>query len=434
MPPTLHSSFRTNIAFYQEPTQGAVPGAGDTPAAQAIAWAAAEGADAFRVFVEEGDPAFIRGAMAVPNADMQENVYTKQPPHKGLPTADGGTLLSRVWGTGDSWGAGLQVLGGTPSGLGRILAHALGGSALGGYTDIATVADALNFGVTTAAFAAVGHLIWIEDADDPGRLFPVQITGISGTDFTIDRELPFAPDAGDKIYGMEMAWPDAEALTNPSDVNYSTYSILYEKGPHVWLAGGSHLELTELQLERGQQPKFAWAVLSAKGVPQGDGSPDSPVWTGGVEGLGQDVKAVGHDTLLYINDVGTTTWSCTSVFEAKLTAGVPVRSQDSVTECESGMPGRAGYMTEPADTTLEVVVPLTDDQQARWTAGTIVTVTYFQVAPVGFGYCVHIAKGFLMDAPEPVLEGTNRWRLMIQATHNDDATTETYAAKFVLGR
>lgn len=434
MPPTLRSSFRTQIAFYEEPVQGEVPGAGDTPAAQAIAWAVSEGVEAFRMYVEEGDPAFIRGAVAVPNVDMQQNVHTVQPPHKGLPTADGGTLLSRVWGTGDTWGAGLQVLAGTHSGLGRLLKHALGGGALGGYTDIAAVTDPLNFGVTAAAFLAVGYMIWIESALDPGRLYPVQVVGLSGTDVTIDRELPFVPAIGDQIYGMEMAWPDAAHLTNPADADYSTYSLLYERGPHVWLAGGAHLELTELQLERGQQPKFAWAILAAKGVPQGDGSPDSPAWAGTVEGLGQDVKAVGHDTLVYINDIGTTTWSCTSVFEAKLTAGVPVRPQDAVTECDSGMPGRAGYMTELADTALELVVPLTDDQQARWTAGTLVTATYFQVAPVGFGYCVHIAKGFLMDAPEPVLEGTNRWRIMIQATHDDDTTAEPLAAKFVFGR
>jgi len=422
--PALHNQHRTQVAFYFEATPGAVP-------ADASAWATAEGAgDAFRMFVEEGDPSYIVGDSAVMNADMQTRVFGVQAPHKGLSTADGGTLRSRLWGTGDSYTDDTQVLGGTHSPLGSLLKHALGGGQLGHHTFV-TAVTGLVLTLDSATNAAVGQIICIEDADDPGRLFPVQIKALAGSDATIDRALPFNIAINDKVYGTEMAYPEQAALTNPLDADFSTLSILYTKGPHVWMAGGAHLELTEMAFERGQQPKLTWGILAARGYPQGAGAPTVPAFAEPIAGQSADVKAIGRDTKCFIQTRGVTTWVSETLFSAKFVPGVPVKPQETVTEADDGMPGRVGYMTEPADTILELVVSLTDGQQTRWTAGTELVVSYYQVAPVGHGWVVHIAKAHLMEAPKLMLEGTNRWVIKVRATDDDEATAEAMQAKFI---
>lgn len=433
----LYNSFQTHVAFYFEVTPGEGPGLAPGPGTDAD-WVAAEGSTAFRMLAEEADPAAIRGEQAVPSTDMQANTFTVGLPFKGIGGVEGATVVSRVWGTGDTFTDNTQVLGGNPSEVQRLLQHSLGRGALGHHTTIGAVTDQTTFEVPVDTNLQAGYLIRIAAAADPGRAYYAQVLTVSAGPapftVTIDREMPFTIAPADLIYGTEMAWPDADALTNPEDPDYSTLMLLIQKSIHVWVAGGGHLALDEIRLERGQQPKFAWSYAAAKGYPEGAGAPSAPDWAGAVAGVSSQVKAVGHDTIVFLQDYGATTWNCETVFAAAFTAGVPVLPQESVTACDSGSPGVGGWRTEPADTTLELVVALTDEQQDRWTQGTLVTASYMQVGPVGDGYCVHIAKGFLMDAPEPVTDGVNRWRIMIQATHDDAATTAPQNAKFVIAR
>lgn len=394
---------------------------GDVPA-DASAWATS----GFRIYVEEGDPAYIKGEVAVPNVDLMPRVYDKLQPHYGLPTADGGTIKCRVWGTEGSWSAGWQ----TPAtGLGMLLEHALGASARSSHTAITTVTNQYTFVVTSAGSLAVGQMICFEDAGDPGRLFPAQIQTVSGTTITIDREMPFTVTDSDKIYAVESAYPEQAALSNSQDSNYSTLSLLYQRGQHIWVAGGAHLMLNTITAERGQQPRLEFGVLSAEGYPQGNGAPSEPTWTDTIQGEA-DVQAIGWDTKCFIQTYGTRTNATTSLHSIAITPGVPIIPIDGVTEEDDGMPGRIGYVCQPGDTVVEIVVPLSDANQTRWTAGTLLMITYWQVASVGNGWGFHMPKCFLMDAPEYVGDGsTNRWKLKVQARENGAATATTEAAK-----
>lgn len=398
---------------------GAESAQGTTPA-DATEWAA----EGMRMLFEAAPVDYIRGEAAVENVDLQDRVNKKSKPHKGLRTADGGTLVSRLWSSGTtSHGTDVQV---GETALGKLLEHALGGSSRSEDTGITTVANQYSYTVDDATYLEVGQIIALEDSN--GRLWPAQIITKSSADITVDRVQPWTIDTDTDVHGAECLYPEQAALTNAQDANYSTLSILYQYGPHLWMAGGAHLALDSISFERGQQPKLSWQVLAAAGHPQGDGVPSAPTWTNTLHGS-TDVKAVGRLTKCFLQTYGTTTSALLSLYSATVTVGVPVLPQDGVTENDDGMPGRIGYRTEPAATIIELVVALEDAHQTRWTAGTLVTCTYFQVATKGYGWCVHIAKGFMMEPPTPANDGTNRWNIKIQATEPDTSSTTTEASK-----
>ena len=411
------------------PTGGAAI-IGSLPA-DAAAWVVAEGnTTAKRIMVEELDPAFLGGAAAVPNADMQTRVGEAQLPHQGVPDAKGGAMKVRLYGTGNTYAAG-ELASGTM--LGKLLGNALGGYARGGYTDVTTVNTQVSLDLTDASLYAVGQVVWIESQSDLGYLWPTQITAIVSNTITLDMAVGFTVQAGDKVYGSEIAYFLQEAINDPTDPDYASPNFLVQKGPNCWAGSVGHLGLTALTMERGQQPKFDFALMAARGYPPGDGGPAEPNWTGAVEGY-PDVAAVGRGTHLQLQQYGTTTFSETCLFSASLDPGVPVEPVDGVTECTAGAPGWMGHVTVPTPSVLEVVVPLTETQQTQWTTGTLFKLRYFQVAAVGYGWCVHTPKAFLMDRPEVVLEGQNRWRLRFQFTDDLAGTTEMAKAKLLLAR
>lgn len=416
-----HNTHRTHFGVYWEASIGAVP-------ANAAAWAAAEGTDAYRYFAETAEPDYILGAAAVANADMQTRVGEAQPPHLGLETADGGSIVMRLWGSQTTFSTGVAK---TETAIGKLLAHCLGGTSLGGDGTVTTVTSQtiLILDVGEGANLLVGQVIAIEDADDLGRLHPAILTAVAADTITLDRVMPFTVAIGDKVYGSETAYYDQAALTNPEDSNATTVSLIYCKGPSAWVAGGGHLALDSLTTERGQQPKLNLSVLAAKGYPPGvTGAVTVPTWTGTIQGS-NDVRAIGRDTKCRFATDGATTTSEVSLFSAAISVGCPVLPQDTVTEASSGSPGRLGYRTEPAPTTITLVVALADAEQTKWTAGTRLTVTYYQVASVGNCWCVHLANGFLMAPPKPVLDGVNKYELVIQASDPDTGTTELSYSK-----
>lgn len=419
----LHNSHRKTVAFYFEASPGATP-------ADAAAWATAEGTDAFRHFVLVGGPEYILGDALVANADLQPEVFGVGDHHHGLPTADGGAIEMRLVGTSDSWTDDTQAV---ETDQGRLLEHALGGARRSFHGEVDTVTSQTEFTLSTTSIA-VGDIIAFEDAGDPGKLYPAQVLTAPGAGvITIDRVMPFTVATSDKVYGAEMAYPEADALTNPADAAYTTLSLLYQVGPHCWMAGGAHLELSSIKLERGQQPVLVFAANAAKGYPQDAGAPSSPTWGDPISGSA-DVQAVGYGTRLFLQTQGTTTNVSLPVFSASLAVGVPVKPQDGVTESDDGSPGRVGYATEPADTILEIVVGLEAAHQTKWSAGTVLTATYFQVGPVGRSYAIHMHEATLMGPPELMLEQTNRYKLKLQARQDTDQTAEPLAAKLVIAR
>jgi hypothetical protein len=425
--PTLNNQHRNRFAVHFETTPGLVPVDGP-------AWAASTaGATGFEIAVEEAGPEYIRGDTAIPNADLQVRVFESQLPHKGLPEATGGAIVSRVWGSLESHSEGVQV---AETGLGRMLEHALGGASRGNHSavDVAGVLSTTQITLVTVTNLVVGQIIGIAAAADPLRIHPVQITAIASNDVTYDRELPFVVNDGDLIYGADCAYPEQAALTNPLDPNASTVSLYYQRGPDVWVAGGSHLAADSLGLELGQQPKITWSVHAARGYTPGNDAPAAATFTGSIEGLTDDTLAIGRDTRAFIQTAGVTTDNCTTVLSAAVTIGVPVLPVPAVTECNVGFPGLAGYRTEPGDTIFEIVVAMDAAEQTRWTTGALLTFTYLQIASVGAGWCIHAPVCYLMDSPEPVFEGTNQYTLRLKAKENPAGTTEIAKAKFVFAR
>jgi hypothetical protein len=424
----LHNSHRTHFAMHWEVSPGLV-------LANAAACAAAEGTTLYRFFAETAEPDYILGDAAVANADMQTRVGEAQPPHLGLPTADGGSIVMRLWGSATTYAAGDPKV---QSPIGHILAHCLGGSSLGGDGEVDSVTSQtiLVLAAGEGANLLVGQIIGIEDADDLGRIFPAVLTAVATDTITLDRVMPFTVAIGDKIYGAETAFYAQAPLTNPDDADYETVSLIYCKGPNTWMAGGGHLALTSIAFERGMQPKLNLEVLAARGYPPGvtGGISGTPTYTGTIQGF-TDVLAIGRDTKCRLATDGATTTSEVSLFSFALSVGCPVIAQDGVTEATSGMVARLGYRTEPAATTMTIVVALADAEQTRWTAGTRLTCTYYQVAGVGACWAIHGRNGFLMAPPKPVLDGVNKYELVIQFSDADadTGTTELSFSKILIG-
>ena len=179
---SLSNSFLTQIAIYPESTIGLVP-------VDAAAWAAAELAgDAWRFFFETLEPSWILGDEAIANADMMTRVGEHLRPHHGLPTADGGSATSRMWGTGETFVTGATVV---ETALGWLLGHAIGGNSVGNHATIGTVNSQTSFDVDDADDMVVGQVIGLRDTDDSTRVFPARIVSISGVTVDIDRLMPF---------------------------------------------------------------------------------------------------------------------------------------------------------------------------------------------------------------------------------------------------
>ncbi len=427
----LTNAHRTHVGINWEATPGTVP-------ANAAAWAAAEGTTCFRFFCETAECDYIRGAAAVANADMQTRVGEAQPPHFGLPTADGGSIVTRLWGSQTTFATGDAKV---ESAMGRLLGHCLGGTSLGGDGTVVTVTSQLILILDAGEGAnfTVGQFVWGEDADDANRLHPALVTVVSTDTVTLDRVMPFTWAIGDKMHGGQTAYYDQDALTNIDNAAAETVSLIYCKGSGAsaksWVAGGGHLALDSIAVEKGQQPKLNLSVLAAQGYPPGTTGAISgiPTWAGTIQGF-NDTRAIGRDTKARFGTDGATTLSQVTFYSAAITIGCPVLAVDTVTEELTGMPGRHFYRTEPAATSITIVVGLEDGEQTKWAAKTRVTLTYYQVASVGNCWAVHIRNGFLMDSPKPVFGGgVNQYELVIQASDDSTATTELSASKILIG-
>ncbi len=282
----------------------------------------------------------------------------------------------------------------------------------------------------------VGQMIAIEDQDDIGRLHPAVVTVVSTDTITIDRVMPFTVAISDKVYGAETAYYAQGALTNPDDGDFETVSLIYCKGAaassFAWVAGGGHLALDSIAVEKGMQPKLSLSVLAARGYPPGTtGAVLVPAFAGTIAGF-TDVRAIGRDTKCRLATDGATTTSEIQLFSMAISVGCPVLAQDGVTEATGLMAGRVGYRTEPAATTMTIVVGLTDAEQTRWTAGTRLNCTYYQVAAVGACWAVHGRNGFLMAPPKPLLTDVNKYELVIQFSDAETGTTELSYSKILI--
>lgn len=217
-------------------------------------WLTAETAgDARRMRFIEAAPTFIRGSASVENTEHQAEVDAEGKPLQGLETADGGSITAFMHGAEVATAEGEQQLVATWQG--RLLGHALGGSARGHATKVSGVTDQTHIEVASATGIEVGHILALASASDPTRLHVVQVLAVSGTAITIDRVLPWTIAEDDLVHPCEMAWRD------PAGVGTSTIAALYRRASRTWAVRGGHLSLDSLQVERGGHPVLGLSLI-----------------------------------------------------------------------------------------------------------------------------------------------------------------------------
>jgi hypothetical protein len=290
------------------------------------------------------------------------------------------------------------------------------------------VTDQTHIEVTSATGIAVGHMLALASAADPTRCHVVQVLEVSGVAITIDREVPWTLAAGDVVHPCEMAW------RNPDGVGTSTIAGLWRRASKTWAIRGGHLSLDSLTLDRGGHPVLGFGVMGGRGSTPGHAlTPAWPTFAVATQGRSRTLP-IGRDTKLFLQEKGTATWSLHHVWSLGFTPGVSVVANDTVTEVDTHMQGRAGYRAERGDTLLEVDVKLDPVHYEKWVAGTAFTATYMQVAPAGHGWALHMRECFLAESPELVAEGSLLYKLRLRATVDESATTAALRAKIQFAR
>lgn len=384
---TANSIHPTTVALFTESIFA-------TPPADASAWAAAEGTTVDRIRVVEVDPAFVRQS-AVVDPNLTDTLFGVNDPIKGLKNADGGGMVVQLHGTGGTTAPASQV---SDFALLRLLGHVFGETTRGYSSALTSVTSDTEFELTTTTGVDEGHFYALEDADDTGRLFPVRVLTESTGTVTVDMDVPWTVATADVAHACAYVSIDPDALQNPADANASSRSILIEKAGQAWQIAGCKLQIDSIEFPRNEPPRMALSIFGAKGYPPGDGSPGIPTWTGTIQGAAG--LAVGADTKLFIQDVGSTTYELIDVVSVTVTPGIPVTPLDTVTETDDNAQGRAGYGTTKGDTIIEVQAFFDTGWQDDWDTTTEKVIRYFQVAPAGSGWFVHASRAVLMDPPE----------------------------------
>ncbi len=113
---------------------------------------------------------------------------------------------------------------------------------------------------------------------------------------------------------------------------------------------------------------------------------------------------------------------------------MPIVGNDTVTEVDANMQGRAGYLAQRGQTMLECDVVLDEQRYVDWIADQRFKAMYYQVAPAGKGWAIHMPECFSAEPPELVHEGSLKYKLRLRATINEGGATDSARAKFVAAR
>lgn len=421
--PTTYDSHATTLAIYFESAIGQPPGFVEltTPQGTAAAWASAEGTDAFRLRpIAAPNEWMVRGMIEDPT--LTQRLFQKYQAIPALTQADGGSFTLTVHGSGSTTADGVQI---TEIADMKVWEHCWGGLKRGYTTAVATLpSSSTDFDVDSATGLEPGMFIAIEDADAPGLLWPVRVLTVSGTSITTDRDLPFSIAEGDVVHAMATAYVDDSHLTNLADANYSTISVMVQKGSNTWLAVGAHASCTGVEFPDGDVPRANFNVDSGATFVPGRNTPGAPSWSGTVQG--QPGKAIGARTYLFIQEFGSTTDDC---FDARVTGidpGVPISPINVNTQCGQ-LEGRAGYLAGPGDTLLNATVFL----NAEWATGfddqTYYTVTYCQVGAPGEVWAFQLPKCQIQMDPVYTDDSNTQWHALTFLGHEEGITTGSTA-------
>jgi hypothetical protein len=394
--PTVNSSHPITFAVHYEQTIAQPPGyaAVTAPAGQAANWASDEGTNTDRLRVIEADPAFIRQS-AIEDPRLQSRIFAKDTPIKGLRNSDGGSFSIGLTGSESVTTATNQV---TETAFMRLLEHCWGGLLRGTATEVAAAPSSdVSYDVDAATGMDEGAIVFVADTDSAAKLYPQRILTLSGTSITTDQDLPFAIAENDVVHPAACIFIDQDALANPADAASSTVSVHIEKAGQSWDAVGCQIQVDSIEFPRNDVPRLNMSIFAAAGYAPGDLSVGEVTWTGSVTGAAG--LGIGADTKVHLQDKGTTTTACLDVVSMTVTPGVPVVPYDTVTECDAGMQGRAGYGTKPEDCIIELQCFVDTGHQDDWDTTQARVIKIYQVGPAGSAWCVMAPEAYLLEPP-----------------------------------
>lgn len=374
-----------------------------TPPANAAAWASGEGTtvDRFRCLTAM-DTGSMRQA-SVQDTRLKASFQDEDNPIPGLRNVEVGGLSVVLHGAESETSDTSQV---SETGFMRLLEHVTCGLSRGTSSVVdVTVNSDTDFDVTGSPGLDEGLFFWIEDANGDGTCEPVRVLTTSSSNITIDRAPNFTVAQGDKMHGAVQAYIDENALTDWTDANASTVSMLLERFGTSWTMIGGVLQLDTIELPRGDQPRLNLSSMFCQVEPPGDSGGVDPTWTGAVQG--DAGLPVGVKTKVHVQDVGTTTRNVLDVISGTVNWGFPRARAETITEATDNAEGTAGYTAEKAQTTIELEVLIDTDHQDDWDTSQEKIVTIWQQAAAGDCWAIHASRAVLMEAPETGEAGQN---------------------------
>lgn len=425
--PTISTFHESTFAFFIETTEGQPPGyTVSLPYGTAAGWASAEGSTAHRMRHFEADPTYIKNNV-IEDPALVDSVFATNAPIVGLGPVDGGTIVLGLHGSGAATSDASQI---TETALMTFLEHCLGGLARGNTTTVAaSVTSDTVWDATATTNIAEGQLVAMEDAGATGTLYSGLVTDVTGSQITLDEAPNFTVATSDNVHAVATIYPDAKAL-QAGNGSYTTSSLLYQKGDHIWEAAGCKVQLDSISMARGEQPKVNFTAFAAEGFPPSGSGLSAPTWTGSVQGA--PGVAVGAKTVLRISDNASAAYVCVDALSFEFEAGVPVVPMDIATQCNDNMEGRAGYTTQPAETTLTATVFLDTNWQDDFDALTDVEVTIEQQSEAGKFWCIKLPLASIMDVEYAQEGASNMHTLRFKARERSGSSALT-KAKFLLG-
>ena len=368
----------SQLAYFPEVTQGTGP-------ADAAAWVT----DGTRIrhLGETLDVSGIEQAV-VEDERSQEGIFNLEYSVKGLRNTSF-PFSVYLTGSGATTAASSQIAE-TP--LMTLLEHALGGLHRSNSTTLSGGGHTTTtINVASATNIVHGCLIAVEDVTD-GTIAIRRVLDVNTLAVVLDEVLPFTPADNDLVHGMATIYVDETVLVD-SSAGPTTFSWLAQKGLAAALENfelnGCKSELKTISLERGALPVLAFDTMVASFDPPG--TAPSPTWTATPSGSAP--VSIGPDTVITYQTQGTTTLAPIHVNSFSVEVGVPVVAVDTNTEVDSGMEGRQGYTTKPADTTVTMnIVPFGSSHWTQFAADTLRRVRFYKRANEGQLFAVHFSR------------------------------------------
>ena len=426
------SKHPSELAFFTETTQGTGP-------ADAAAWAS----DATRIR-HISDSLETSGFKQTTADDLrsQEDVLSQEQKVLGIKGGNEFGFDMYLTGTGVTTNSGQQV---ASDALLTIMAHCLGGSERG-YSTTATGGSSTTVALTSTTGVDEGVFLAIQDNTSPaaahsGKLYIRKVESLAGLTATLDEALPFAVAAGDIVHACHMYYIDESVLVDTT-TGSRTFSWLISKGRIAaadrenWEAHGCKGILASLELSRNQPPKMSIRNMVASFETVEEAA--EPTWSG--TPFGYAPTAIGPDTTVWLEDYGTTTSTQLHVAEFTLNPGVASTPIDTVTEKQTGMPGRAGYSLGLGDSTVDMLVyPLTQGDWTDFNNQQIKVCRIAKAGTVGKAWAISMPRCEIVETPhgEGVGDGLGH-RLMLRALKNTDnasaGNASLWKSRFVIVR